>query len=96
MTFSRRFPKDKPGSPYAAWEEIYLTAEDEKAVEDAQRAANKKLMRECIVDAREIAQQESLDLEKDITDIAIALFEKRASHAVYWKEEEAKNRFDKQ
>lgn len=95
MAFSRRFPKDKPGSPYAAWEEIYLTAEDETAVEAEQREANVKLMHECIRDAKNLAKDSELkDFQTDIINIAIALFDKRASHVVYWKEEEAKKRFD--
>ena len=95
MAFSRRFPKDKPGSPYAAWEEVYLTAQDEQVVEVKQRTANLKLMQECITDAKKVAEEQNLkDFQTDIINIAIALFEKRASHSVYWKEEEAKKRFD--
>ena len=46
-------------------------------------------------DAKKIALTKDLkDFQTDIINLAIALFEKRASHAVYWKEEEAKNRFD--
>jgi len=71
MTFSRRFPKDKPGSPYASWEEVYLTAEDERAVEDKQRGANVKLMQECIGDAKIAAAGQKLQhVQADIIAIA--------------------------
>lgn len=96
MTFSRRFPLDKPGSPYPSWEEMFLTAEDEEKVEKTQREANNTLMRECLEDAQKIVfEQEFKDFQSDVVSIARALFDKRASHLVYWKEEEAKKRFDK-
>jgi len=34
------------------------------------------------------------DYQTDIVNIAISLFEKRASHSVYWKESKAKEKFD--
>lgn len=96
MAFSRRFPHDKPGSPYPAWEEVFLQDADEKKVETTQRRENVALMRECIGDAKKILFEEDLkDFQSDMIHVALALFEKRASHVVYWKEEEAKSRFDK-
>lgn len=95
MAFSRRFPKDKPGSPYASWEEIYLTLDDEHKIEAEQKKENIQLMKECILDAKNICSDLSLkDFQSDIISLAIALFEKRSSHTIYWKEEEAKRRFD--
>ena len=35
------------------------------------------------------------DFDTNLVRIAIALFEKRASHTVFWKEERAKDKFDK-
>lgn len=95
MAFSKRFPKDKPGSPYTTWEEITLTQEQEKSINSQQRKENNVLMKECLQDAKELFKELSLkDFQTDITNTAIALFEKRASHLVYWKEEEAKKVFD--
>ena len=95
MTYSKRFPKDKPGSPYAQWEEISLSEREEQEIEHKQRVHNKKLMAECLEDAKTLFKELSLkDFQTDITNTAIALFEKRASHTIYWKEEEAKKRFD--
>jgi hypothetical protein len=34
------------------------------------------------------------DFQSDMVSIASALFEKRASHSVYWKESRAKEKFD--
>lgn len=96
MAFSKRFPIDKPGSPYAAWEEIELTQDEEQAVEEKQRETNKDLMAECLSDAYEIIKARGLkDYQTDVANIAIALFEKRASHIVFWKEEKAKEKLDK-
>ncbi len=54
-------------------------------------------MEECIKDAKKIFVKENLkDFQSDIIQTAIALFEKRASHVIYWKEQAAKEKFDKQ
>ncbi|MFH0797979.1 MAG: hypothetical protein V1906_01060, partial [Candidatus Woesearchaeota archaeon] len=53
------------------------------------RTVNNNLMKECIEDAKIIAP--NLDTAK----IAVALFEKRASHSVYHKERKCKDMFDK-
>ncbi len=93
MAFSRRFPRDVKGSPYPVWEEVYLSAEEERKLEEDARKENLKIMQECLADAKTIASEKHD--EEDIVALAIALFEKRASHAVYWKEEAVKEKFDK-
>jgi hypothetical protein len=96
MAFSRRFPRDVKGSPYPSWEEVYLSDDEEKRLEEQQRTGNVTLMRECIRDAKQLVAQEQLkDFQSDVIHVAIALFEKRASHSVYWKEEAAKEKFDR-
>ena len=73
-----------------------MTEEEEKAVEQESREENVKLFRECIEDAKKIMQEKSLkDYQTDLVHIAISLFEKRASHSIYWKESRAKEKFDK-
>jgi hypothetical protein len=53
-------------------------------------------MMECIEDAKKIFLEKNLkNFQSDIISLAIALFEKRASHEVYWKEAKAKDKFDK-
>lgn len=95
MAFSRRFPRDVKGSPYPVWEEVYLSEEEERALEKEQRQRNLQLLREAVHDAKKLFFEEELkDFQSDIINVAIALFEKRASHTVYWKEEAVKEKFD--
>jgi hypothetical protein len=95
MPFSKSFPRTVEGSTYPHWEEVFLTEEEEKEEERKCREENIKIMKECISDAKEIVMKKTLkDYQTDIVNIAIALFEKRASHAVYWKESRAKEKFD--
>jgi hypothetical protein len=96
MGFSRRFPRDVKGSPYPVWEEVYLSTDEERELEEQQRAENLEIMRECLRDAKALVQEEEMkEFQSNIVSLAIALFEKRASHSVYWKEESVKEKFDK-
>lgn len=96
MTFSKKYARDVKGSLYPKWEEIILSDDDELLIEDAARKENIKLMKQCIDEAKEIIKERGLKLyQTDVINIAIALFEKRASHTVYWKESKAKEKFDK-
>jgi len=97
MTFSKSFPKTIEGSSYPRWEEIKLTEGEEKEQEILCRKNNNELMRDCIVDAQEmfVGMEGLSEHQTDIIRVAISLFEKRASHEIYWKEEKAKNKFDR-
>ncbi|NQU97870.1 hypothetical protein HQ533_00220 [Candidatus Woesearchaeota archaeon] len=96
MAFSKSFPRTIDKSTYPVWEEIYLSDEEEKAVEKQCKEENIVLMKECIDDAKKIFSEKNLkDFQSDVIKAAIALFEKRASHSVYWKENKAKEKFDK-
>ncbi len=96
MAFSRRFPRDVKGSPYPVWEEVYLSTEEEAKLEQDARENGLKVMRECLHDAEEIVKGQGMkDFQTNVVQLAISLFEKRASHAVYWKEEAVKDKFDK-
>jgi len=96
MAFSRRFPRDVKGSPYPVWEEVYLSTEEERKLEQEAREENLKLLRDCIEDAKKVFFEEELkNFQSDVVNTAIALFEKRSSHSVYWKEEAVKEKFDK-
>ena len=94
MAFSKSFPKTVLGTNYPVWEEINLTSEEEKAVEDACRKVNFSILDECFQDAKSLAIKNAINTEENVTNIAIALFEKRASHVVFWKENKAKEKFD--
>ena len=95
MAFSKTFPKEVKGSKFPQWEEVYLTEQEEKDQEQKSRSENIQLMKECISDAKTIIKDNNLkDYQSDIINMAIALFEKRASHTVYHKENKAKEKFD--
>lgn len=95
MPFSKSFPRTTEGSNYPKWEEVSISDEEERLEEQKAREENLNLMKECIEDAKNIAQEKQLKpFQTDLVNIAIALFEKRASHSVYWKERKAKDKFD--
>ena len=96
MAFSKTFPKTTEKSVYPKWIEVEISGEEEKGEEQRCREENVSLMKECILDAKKIIKEESLkDYQTDIVNVAVALFEKRASHAVYYKESACKDKFDK-
>jgi len=93
MAFSKSFPKTK--DKYPVWEEVFLSEEEEKETAQKAREFNKKLMEECISDAKEVVKKSGLrPFQNVISRIAISLFEKSASHEVYWKERVCKEKFD--
>ncbi|MBU0628125.1 MAG: hypothetical protein KKC75_02970 [Nanoarchaeota archaeon] len=95
MGFSKTFPKTVEGSTYPRWEEIFLTSEEEKDVEQKAKEENIELMKECIDDAKRILEEKGFKgFKEDMLAVAIPLFEKRASHIAYWKESKCKERFD--
>ena len=95
MPFSKSFPKTEKGRTYPIWEEIFLTEIEEREQELLCRRRNVELMKECISDAKRIFAEKSLKgYQTDVINIAISLFEKRASHEVYLKESKAKEKFD--
>ncbi len=95
MAFSKSFPRTLENSTYPRWEEIYLSDEEENKTESECRNENLILMKECIDDAKKLFSDKNLkEYQSDIINLAISLFEKRASHSVYWKEAKAKNKFD--
>lgn len=97
MAFSKRFPRPIEGSNYPEWVEVFLDEKEEKNVEAECREEDIRLMKECIDDATAIAKDKNLKpFQTNIIDMAISLFEKRASHSVYWKESKAKEKFDNQ
>ncbi|MBU2639947.1 MAG: hypothetical protein KKG75_04560 [Nanoarchaeota archaeon] len=97
MTFSKSFPKTLKGSTYPSWEEVYLTEDEEKEIELKSKNENYDLMKECIDKAKDILKEKELkDFQSDVISMAIALFDKIASHSVYHKEAKAKEKFDEE
>jgi hypothetical protein len=95
MAFSKSFAKTTEKSVYPKWVEVYLTEEEEREEEQKCRHENIRLMKECLEDAKKIFSESKLkDYQTNVISIAVALFEKRASHSVYWKENKAKEKFD--
>jgi hypothetical protein len=96
MPFSKSFPRNVKGSAYPIWEEIFLDEEEERDQEKGCRRENLRIMIECIEDAKLVFTKKSVEHDHhDIIKLAIALFDKRASHVIYWKENKAKEKFDK-
>jgi len=95
MAFSKSFAKTTEKSVYPKWIEVFLSEEEERGEEQKCRHENIRLMKECLEDAKKIFASEKLKgYETSLITLAIALFDKRASHAVYWKENKAKEKFD--
>jgi len=95
MSYSKNFPRTIEGSNYPRWEEIYLTAEEEQQEEEKSRQDNIQMMKECIDDARRIMEAKGLkDYQTDLINMALSLFRKRASYAIHYKEQKAKEKFD--
>lgn len=95
MPFSKSFPKQSKTSAYPQWEEVFLTEAEEKETEQKSKTENINLFKECIEDAKSIMKERGLkDYQTDLVHIAVSLFEKRASHTIYWKESKAKDKFD--
>ena len=95
MVFSKSFPKTEKKSVYPSWEEIYLSNEEESLEEQRARVKNIEIMKRCIDNARILFKEKNLkDYQTDIINVACYLFDKEASHAVYWKENKCKEKFD--
>ncbi len=96
MVFSKSFPMNVKGRDLPRWLEVEITEKEEEESENKAKKANIGIMRECLDDAYEILQGNNLrNYQTNLVSIAIALFEKRASHSVYWKERKCREKFDK-
>ena len=94
MSFSKTFPRTVQGSNYPIWEEITLSDEEEKEIERQCKRENFYLLDESIQEAKALAIKNGMNSNSTVTRLAIALFEKRASHIVFLKESKAKEKFD--
>ena len=95
MGFSKSYAKSSDKSVYPKWVEIKLNFEEEKEAINICREKNLEIMNECINDARIIAKENKLfESQQGIIKIATSLFDKRASHEVFFKEQKTKEKFD--
>ena len=94
MAFSKTFPKAVPGTNYPIWEEIYLTEAEEKQIEEVCKQENSRVLDECLHEAKSLAIKHQINTDEIQARLAVALFEKRASHLIFWKESKAKGKFD--
>ncbi len=94
MAFSKSFPRSIKGSNYPEWVDVYLSEKEERFIEDQVRQQNIVLMKRCLDDARSISEENGSPTES-ISSIAVALFEKLASHSVHAKERRCKDKFDR-
>lgn len=93
MPFSKSFPRTKDKFP--VWEEVFLTDDEERAIEKKAEEENIELMKKCIDKAKKILQDKGLkDYQTDLIHVAVALYRNIASHQVYHKEAKAKEKFD--
>jgi hypothetical protein len=96
MVFSKTFPRNIRGVSSPSWEEVFLTEKEELDEEQKSKADGIKTMKECLKDADKIIIDMGLQrFQSNVVNIALALFEKRASHTVHYKEGRAKDKFDK-
>ena len=92
----KSFPRTTKGSTYPEWVEVYLTEDEEREQEQLCRDENIQIMKECLDDAKQIVKEQGLkEYQSDVMTIAKSLFDKSASHVIYWKENKAKEKFDK-
>ncbi|MBI2499328.1 hypothetical protein HYV88_03745 [Candidatus Woesearchaeota archaeon] len=95
MTFFKTFPRTLKGGSYPVWEEVVLSDEEEKKAEIQAREENISLMKDCIDEAKKILAEKGFKFyQSDVVNLAISIFDKIASHQVYYKENKAKEKFD--
>lgn len=94
MTFSKNFPRNIPGSNFPVWEEVVLSDEEERRIEQECDRYNQMLLNKCLKQAKSLAIENGINTEENVASLSIALFEKLSSHVIFWKESYAKEKFD--
>lgn len=95
MAFSKTFPKNVKGMLAPIWEEITISDEEEKEIEEQVKHINMQVLEECIKEAQVIVKHTNLkEYQSDVINLANSLFDKRASHVVFWKEKRCKEKFE--
>ena len=95
MVFRKSFPRRVEGINYPVWEEVVLSSEEEKNVELDNRKENLKIMHTCIKDTELLFDKLGYERkQRDIINVAIALFDKQSSHVAFKKEEYSQDKFN--
>jgi hypothetical protein len=95
MSFVKTYPREMPGTNQTRWEEIVLDPQEEKEEEQRARLENIYLLRQCIADARNVMIDEDLgNYNSQVINLAVSMFQKRASHAVFYKEKRCRLKFE--
>ena len=79
------------------WKDVSITPEQEEEVKAETRTLHNALMVQCINDAKEVVRKAFPNGEMSHVlhcNVAVALFEKRASHVQFTREKKAKKVFD--
>jgi hypothetical protein len=96
MTFSKAFPKKVEGVSYPIWEDVSLLKDEELSASEKARLDNIKIMKECLTDSKQMFSELNLsNYQSDVVRVACYMFDKRASHEVFYKEEMCKEKFEK-
>lgn len=96
--FIRRIPKTVKGSPYPNWVEVKLTEEEAANIMMEAKEQHKTIFKFCIEDAKQILEETNIYkledapiIAENIIQVAVALFDKRASHVVFAVEKECES-----
>ena len=77
------------------WKDISLSIEEEVEVESSEWNLHDTIMRECLTDATKILRSKEVEVTPMTTiNLAVALFDKRASHVQYGREAKAREKFE--
>lgn len=94
MTYTKSFPKEVNKPAYTKWEEIELSVDEEKEVEELARKRNLAILDRCIKDAKLLIKNNKLkNYQTDIINIARTLFDKQSINTIFLKEEKARKKF---
>lgn len=71
-----------------------MSEEEEKQVEEECKQENFKLLDDSLRQAKTLVIKHAINTEDNVARLAVALFEKQASHVIFWKESRAKEKFE--
>ena len=95
MAFTKCFPRERPAT---AWQEVVLTPQEEQQIEAVAYSQNIHLLERCLLDTLELVRTCGLREQGIVVDfsglcqLSVALFEKSASHVVFFKERACKEK----
>ena len=95
MSFTKSFPKERPAT---AWQEVVLTPHEEQQVASVAYSEHLQLLERCLLDTLEMVRTCGLSEQGIVLDfsglcqLSVALFEKSASHVVFFKERACKEK----